>query len=62
MTRILCKFFELYVQDFDLVFEKATDPIDLFCQQNSRDTQRQLLIELNELRTQIFEGKKTLRQ
>ncbi len=33
MARMLPKLCELYIQDFDLIFQEPTDPIDMFCQQ-----------------------------
>lgn len=41
-----------YGQDFDLVFEKDTDPIDLFCRQHDVKAQQELLREMVE----FYEG------
>lgn len=40
------EFWRLYNQDFDLIFARDTDPIDLFCQQHNEQVQRALLREL----------------
>src|SRR5271166_6449396 len=44
MLQELCKF---YTQDFDMIFERDTDPIDLFCQQDPVDAQEVLLDEFS---------------
>ena len=41
--RKLCGF---YIQDFDLVYKRPTDPIDQFCSQNDAQTQNEALREM----------------
>jgi hypothetical protein len=38
VTQLLEHLLQIYVQDFDVTFEKNTDPVDLFCQQHSLTT------------------------
>ena len=42
MARMLPKLCELYIQDFDLIFQEPTDPIDMFCQQHDLEDQEAL--------------------
>jgi hypothetical protein len=51
----------MYVQDFDIVFECDTDPIDLFCQQHTIEEQRQLLQDMRKLCDDLIHGRATLR-
>jgi hypothetical protein len=61
MSRLLEDLFKWYVQDFDIVFERDTDPIDVFCQQHTDDEQRQLLKELRELYDDVLHGRASMR-
>lgn len=58
---ILEKFCQLYTQDFDLVFERDTDPVDLFCQQHSPQDQMLLLQQLRDFYTGVLAGRKSIR-
>jgi hypothetical protein len=49
-----------YSQDFDVIFERETDPIDLFCQQHDRGAQRELLHEMTEFYEGVLSGKKSM--
>lgn len=40
MTDMLQEHCIRYTQDFDLLFEHDTDPIDLFCQQHDAEQQK----------------------
>ena len=57
MPRKLC---ELYMQDFDLVFQQETDPIDLFCQQHDVSDQKKLLAQMKSFYEGILSGKNSL--
>lgn len=61
MATILEKFCELYTQDFDLVFEQDTDPVDLFCQQHSVQDQMMLLRQLRDFYEGVLVGRKSIR-
>jgi len=61
MSHLLEKLFEMYTQDFDIVWEKDTDPIDLFCLQHTAQQQTQLLSEMKDLYQDVLSGQKTLR-
>lgn len=58
MLRELCM---LYIQDFDVVFERETDPIDLFCEQHSRQAQEQLLDELRRYHADLRSGRRSIK-
>ena len=60
MSAMLREFCRLYVQDFDVVFEHDTDPIDLFCQQHSRKAQEQLLDDLRGFCADVLAGRRSL--
>jgi len=60
MNRGLRRLCELYIQDHDLIYEKATDPIDMFCRQNGPQAQEELLREMVEFYEDTKSGKKTL--
>lgn len=51
----------MYVQDFDVIFERDTDPIDLFCMQHSAQVQKQLLQEMKDFYQEVLAGKKRLK-
>jgi hypothetical protein len=57
---MLREFWRLYVQDFDVVFERNTDPIDLFCQQHSRQAQEELLDELRGFCAEVLAGRRSV--
>jgi hypothetical protein len=62
VSRYLLKgLFEMYIQDFDLLFVRDTDPIDAFCQQHTDWEQRELLKELKVLLDNMRSGKWTSR-
>jgi hypothetical protein len=61
VSRLLEDLFVWYVQDFDIVFERDTDPIDQFCEQHKKEEQVQLLSELRELYGEVLIGTKTWR-
>ena len=46
MSRLLEEFFGMYGQDFDIVFSRDTEPIDLFVAQHTNEEQEQLLQEI----------------
>jgi hypothetical protein len=46
MYRNLRKLCVCYIQDFDLVYKRPTDPIDQFCSQNNTQTQNEALREM----------------
>ena len=46
MSRPLETLFEMYVQDFDIIFEYDTHPIDLFCKQHTVEEQRHRLQDM----------------
>jgi hypothetical protein len=54
---VLERFFEMYIQDFDLVFARDTDPVDLFGLQHALSEQRQLLDELKALHQAVLSGR-----
>jgi CdiI immunity protein len=60
MVRILQELCELYIQDFELVFEEPTDPIDMFCQQHSLEDQEALLNELKKFLQEAVSGTKSI--
>jgi len=51
----------MYVQDFDIVFEEITDPVELFCRQHNARERNQLLIEMKDFLRRRF-GRKEVRQ
>jgi hypothetical protein len=55
------EFWRLYNQDFDLIFARDTDPIDLFCQQHNEQAQRALLRELNSFYDGVLCGRNSVR-
>jgi hypothetical protein len=61
MSSLLEELLCMYMQDFELVFVRDTDPIDLFCQQHTSDEQRQLLCEMKELYDGVARGEVALR-
>lgn len=58
---ILQKFCQLYGQDFDLIFDQDTDPIDLFCQQHSLQAQEELLGQLKDFYEGVLPGRNSIR-
>ncbi len=60
MARMLPKLCELYIQDFDLIFQEPTDPIDMFCQQHDLEDQEVLLNELNKFHQDAISGTKSI--
>ena len=58
MLRELCM---LYVQDFDVVFERDTDPLDLFCKQHNKRAQEHLLNELRSFCSDVLAGRRSVR-
>ena len=60
MSAMLREFCMLYVQDFDVVFVRDTDPIDLFCQQHSKRAQEELLDELRSFCGDVLAGRKSV--
>ena len=57
MLQALC---ELYMQDFDLVFQRETDPIDLFCQQHDARDQKELLARMRRFHEGVLSGENSL--
>jgi hypothetical protein len=57
MLRELC---ELYTQDFDLVFQRDTDPVDLFCKQHNLQAQQELLGQLKEFYDGVLSGRNSI--
>ncbi len=62
MSRVPHEFWMLYLQDFDLVFEKDTDPIDMFCQQHDERDQRELLRHLTDFYAGVLLGRRSIRE
>ena len=60
MAKMLPKLCELYIQDFDLIFQEATDPIDMFCQQYDLEDQEALLNELKKFYQEALSGTKSI--
>ena len=60
MNSMLQELCELYTQDFDLVFQPGTDPIDLFCQQHDVQAQEELLQQMKEFHQGILSGTKSV--
>jgi hypothetical protein len=58
MLKTLC---ELYSQDFDLIFEQDTDPIDMFCEQHSLADQEALLRQMKDFYHGVLLGKNSIR-
>ena len=58
MLEELCGF---YIQDFDLIYERDTDPIDQFCDQHDIREQKEALGQLKDFRESALAGKKTVR-
>ena len=56
--RTLCG---LYVQDFDLIFQQPTDPIDMFCKQNSPQAQNELLREMVDFYQRAQTGERSIK-
>ena len=48
------------MQDFDLVFEHVTDPVDLFCSQHDVAEQNHLVAEMKEFYEEVVQGKKSI--
>jgi len=61
MYRRLTELFQLYTQDFDLLYERYTDPIDLFCLQHTPQEQRELLQEMQSFYREILLTTKSTR-
>ena len=61
MSTMLQELCQLYTQDFDLIFQRDTDPIDLFCQQHNIQAQEELLSQLKEFYEGILSGRKSIR-
>ena len=51
----------MYVQDFDIVFEEITDPVELFCRQHNARERNQLLIEMKDFYADVLAGKRSAR-
>lgn len=51
---------QLYSQDFDLIFQRDTDPIDYYCAQHSAQEQGDLLTEMNEVYQEVLRGEKSI--
>jgi hypothetical protein len=60
MSKHLERLCQHYSQDFDLIFERETDPIDLFCQQHGLEDQRELLREMIAFYEGAVSGKSSL--
>jgi hypothetical protein len=60
MSRLIRELFEMYSQDFDLVFSRDTDPIDLFYLQHTSEESNNLLKHMKELYNDILLKKKTI--
>lgn len=60
MARMLPKLCELYIQDFDLIFQEPTGPIDMFCQRYDMEDQEALLSELKKFHQQALSGTKSI--
>ncbi len=56
---MLPKLCELYIQDFDLIFQEPTGPIDMFCQQHDLEDQEALLSELKMFHQEALSGTKS---
>ena len=61
MTILLQKLCELYVRDFDLVFQQGSDPVDLFCQQHDARDQRAWLGQVKGFHKEVLLGKKSIK-
>ena|SRR6185437_1594377 len=61
MSTMLQQLCELYTQDFDLIFQRDTDPIDLFCQQHNIQVQTELLSQLKEFYESVLSGRESVR-
>lgn len=61
MFKYLKTLCELYSQDFDLLFERATDPIDMFCEQYGTQAQNGLLREMITFYRDTQSGERTLK-
>jgi hypothetical protein len=61
MTTMLRKLCGFYIQDFDLIYERDTDPIDQFCNQHNVREQKEALGQLKDFREGVLAGKKTIR-
>ncbi|HEY7578816.1 MAG TPA: hypothetical protein VH855_14575 [Acetobacteraceae bacterium] len=57
---MLPKLYELYIQDFDLIFQEPTGPIDMFCQRYDLQDQEALLNELKKFHQEAVSGTKTI--
>jgi hypothetical protein len=60
MAKVLPKLCELYIQDFDLIFQEPTDPIDMFCQRYNLEDQEVLLNELKTFHQEALSGTKSI--
>jgi hypothetical protein len=61
MYSLLGELFQLYTQDFDLLYDQYTDPIDIFCLQHNVQEQKELLQEMKILYQEILSGEKSNR-
>ncbi len=62
MSKLLEELFQWYSQDFDLLFDEDTGPVDEFWLQHTGEEERKcLLVELKLLYSDIVSGKGTLR-
>jgi hypothetical protein len=60
MYRILAEFFGFFIQDFDLIYERDTDPIDQFCSQHTIRDQKEALVQLKDFREAVLAEKRTV--
>jgi hypothetical protein len=61
MKFLLRELFQLYVQDFDVVYAKDTDPLDYFCQTHDEQDLNQLIDEMKALLIEVTKGVKGIR-
>jgi hypothetical protein len=60
MYRMLAELCGFYIQDYDLIYERDTDPIDQFCDQHTVRDQKEALAQLKDFREAVLAGKRTL--
>jgi len=62
MANVPHEFWMLYIQDFDLVFDRDIDPVDLFCQQHDERDQQELLRHLTDFYAGVLSGQRSIQE
>jgi hypothetical protein len=60
MDEMLAELCGFYIQDYDLIYERDTDPIDQFCDQHNVREQMEALAQLIDFRGGVLAGKRTV--